>query len=217
VNLGNLIHDRVPDENGNLLPVDLTSGTYDIKDLSSTYGSLAVNALAFDKTLGTRVGVPLPDCCAQGDPDLSPSHIDVSVDGFTTVAGTATNTCNGAIESIMDQLTYWSAVNPAIAQVTTGKVTGVSPGLTAANASGTVAICYGNTLHWENLNLSDPITVRPTITQSSNLWYFNGNPASTAATESANGRRPHKLIVAGHKVADSKKPRVFRVFPSFRA
>jgi hypothetical protein len=42
-------------------------------------------------------------------------------------------------------------------------VTGLSPGFTTANASGTVAICYGNTLHWENLSLSVPVTVGPLI------------------------------------------------------
>jgi hypothetical protein len=112
------------------------------------------------------------------------------VDGFTTVAGTATNTCNGDIESIMDQLTYWSAVNPVIAQVTTGKVTGLSPGFTTANASGTVAICYGNTLHWENLNLSDPVTVQPTVTISGSTYIAmlkSGAQGSDSTTLTATG------------------------------
>jgi hypothetical protein len=145
----------------------------------------------------------------QGDPDLSPGQINVSVDGFTTVAGTATNTCNGDIENISNQLEYWSAVNPVIAQVTTGKVTGLSPGLTAVNASGTVAICYGDTLHWENLNVSDPITVQmptsATILSNTKQTYSNQTWTSCDGSQSAQHQYGYERCVT-YQVMDQESP-----------
>ena len=39
LDLGRLIRDRVPDKNGNTLPSDLTSGTYQFRDLTQSPGS----------------------------------------------------------------------------------------------------------------------------------------------------------------------------------
>ena len=36
VNVGSLIHEQVPDESGNVLPPDLTSGVYSIRDLNDS-------------------------------------------------------------------------------------------------------------------------------------------------------------------------------------
>jgi len=42
INLASLISDRVPDRKGNLLPADLTSGTYDVQQISSAVPSLSL-------------------------------------------------------------------------------------------------------------------------------------------------------------------------------
>ena len=36
VDLGKLIRERIPDKNGNLLPGDLTTGAYQLRDLAET-------------------------------------------------------------------------------------------------------------------------------------------------------------------------------------
>jgi hypothetical protein len=51
LNFADLIHNRVPDRKGHVLPADLTSATYDLQDLSSGPGSLLDGSLLVDNTL----------------------------------------------------------------------------------------------------------------------------------------------------------------------
>ena len=140
---------------------DLTYGTYDVKDLGSGHGSLSVGALVLDKTWGYRAAaVPSPDCCGFSSPLLDLDSAYVDVDGFESIGATATDQCTGQPESIFDSITDWWSGNSAIAQVTKGKATGVSPGTTTANGSGEILECSGNTEYFQQVSPSAPVTVQ---------------------------------------------------------
>jgi len=171
VNFADLIHNRVSDRKGNVLPADLTYGTYDVKDLGSGHGSLSVGALVLDRMWGYRAAVPSPDCCGFGSPllDLDSAYVDVG--GFESIGATATDQCTGQPESIFDSITDWWSGNSAIAQVTKGKATGVSPGTTTANGSGEIVECSGNTEYFQEVAPSAPVTVYGTPDSETTALY----------------------------------------------
>jgi len=55
VDVGKLIREHVPDINGKLLPATVTSGNYEIRDLTNkAIGTLFEGKVVFDKTYGKR-------------------------------------------------------------------------------------------------------------------------------------------------------------------
>jgi len=72
VNLAQIVQKRLPDRNGNTLPVDVGSVTYSLRDLTPAGHSLIANELAVDSTFGPNVSPNCPDCCS--------ADIDVSFD-----------------------------------------------------------------------------------------------------------------------------------------
>jgi hypothetical protein len=90
--------------------------------------SLSVGTVELDRTFGYQAAMPSPDCCGFGSPLLDPSSAAVSVGGVEGLGATATDQCTGDSESIFSEMTDWWSGNPAIAQVSVAKVTGVAPG-----------------------------------------------------------------------------------------
>ena len=53
IDVGKLIREHLPDKNGKTLPADLTSGSYEFRDLTDiAIGSLFEGKLIYDKTYG---------------------------------------------------------------------------------------------------------------------------------------------------------------------
>ena len=68
VNFASLIHNRVPDRKGSLLPADLSFGTYDVQDLSPGLGSLLLGNLALDGTFGFQAQPRIPSAVSPSIP-----------------------------------------------------------------------------------------------------------------------------------------------------
>ena len=164
VNFAELIHNRVSDRKGNVLPADLTYGTYDVWDLGSGHGNLSVGGMALDKTWGYRTVVQSPDCCGFGAPLIDPSAVDLSVGGVETVGVDALDQCTNQEVRVFTDITAWWSGNTAIATVSKGKVTGVLPGYTTVNGSGEILQCFGNTEYMEPVDVQAPINVCPSST-----------------------------------------------------
>jgi hypothetical protein len=59
-----LIHQRVADRKGRVLPADVTSGAYDVEDLNpGQAGNLMDSKLALDHTWGAQAIPDKPSCC----------------------------------------------------------------------------------------------------------------------------------------------------------
>ncbi len=158
VNLAELIRSRVPDGKGNLLPLDVSAVTYDLRDLTAGSHSLMANALAVDSTLGVRVRRNYPRCCPTDAPGWSPGVFDVVIDGTDFGQITGFNSCTGTLGNISGAFfNGWSA-NPAIATVAkTGAVTGVSrasPPPRPAVGSWTTAV-YQSPCRWTPRSMWD--------------------------------------------------------------
>ena len=88
-----LIHNRVVDRHGNPLPADLTSSTFDVRDLTPGGHNLTESSLAIESTLGYQaVPPPCGSCCADTDPFHTPDPGCVIIDGLEdlSVSGAST-------------------------------------------------------------------------------------------------------------------------------
>ena len=169
LNVASLIRNRIADRKGNVLPTDLSFGTYDVQDLSPGLGSLLLGNLALDGTFGFQAHPPdLPLCCVTIDPTWDPDYITFeALSGFgktLPVNVNGYNSCTGTLENIsLDFFSWWSG-NTAVAQVTKQQVKSVGVGTTTGTAEGYVIEGQGSNCVETIVQESAPITVQPTVT-----------------------------------------------------
>jgi len=119
IDVGKLIRERVPDKNGKLLPQDLASGSYALRDLSNKFiGSLYEGKIVYDKTFG-HVTYGCANCCGYSvslalwyDPRGIP---------FQSTSGNGANaydSCSGLWDDVSyDAYGNWTTSNSSIATV----------------------------------------------------------------------------------------------------
>src|SRR5271157_2963770 len=141
VNLGHLIRNRVADRRGNTLPVDVSSVTYDLRDLAPGGRSLVANNLGLNTTLGSQaLPPPCPECCTYDSIGFNPGLVDVGVDVTYGLTIDGNNECNGDETVLTPDFTSWRSGNSSIASVTYAKVKGVAPGVTTGYANGLIEV-----------------------------------------------------------------------------
>ncbi len=93
INLTQLIRNRVADRNGNTLPVDLKTVTYELRDLSPGVGNLHVGGLALDDTFGfSAAPPPCPSCCPLVSIEFDSGFLDLrSVPQTPSVSSASTS------------------------------------------------------------------------------------------------------------------------------
>jgi hypothetical protein len=138
MDIGKLIRENVPDKNGKTLPADLTSGSYEIRDLTNKgIGTLFEGKIIYDKTYG-HVTYGCSECC--GFHSVLPLYNPLAVPDL----GTAANGVHGAdtCTEEWDDVSYamygnWTTANTGIATVDYyGTVTGHSIGSTTSSTFG---------------------------------------------------------------------------------
>ncbi len=208
VNFADLIHNRVPDRNGNVLPPDASAGTYDLQDISGGYGLLQ-GSLALDGVWGGQTQRPPdPECCGQNDTAFDPGQFDFGVLGWgDPLIIDAENSCTGGEENISGLFTDWWSGNTAVATVTKELVTSVAPGFTYANACGEVYQCVENTGTWVKECPVAPVTVISDQITGANIAQDNisitlSGPSGTSGYlrvefTGANGGQPIQSINTG--------------------
>lgn len=138
LNLGDLIHNAVPDKNGKVFPASLTSGTYNLQDLKppkSLAGSLFEGKIIVDKTWG-HLTYGCMQCCGYAPMGLSPSPfgLPVTISGFQNPM--VADLCFGT-EFASGFPTSWFTDSPPIASVVQdGTLTGNAAGNTYNHGSG---------------------------------------------------------------------------------
>jgi hypothetical protein len=159
VNIAELVRNRVPDRNGNTLPVDLGSVTYDLRDLTPGGHGLMVNALAAD---ASHPSGPVPlyaNCCGYDAIGFDPSALDVVFGTSDPLSVDGTDECDGVDQNISADFGDWGSDNSGIAQVARGKVTGMDAGSTSGFANGNVLIGAGGYCAYDPEEETLPITV----------------------------------------------------------
>ncbi len=109
---------------------------------------------------------------------------------------TAQDSCDGGgYVDISDELGDWYSNDNSVAKVTLRNTEGMAPGTTTGWACGAILEGSGTNCAWFPVCASAPVTVVPSISQNTNLWYFGGGipvPSgftlgSTSANLTANG------------------------------
>ena len=171
VDVGELIHEQVPDRNGLLLPSDLTMGSYELQDLTDRgVGNLFEGKVILDKTFG-HVSYGCSTCCGEGTaPWMYWDPIDVAL----ALAGDQdvwdTDFCSGTSGSVLGAIlpSSWDTGNHAIATASNAKITGVAVGSTTNLAQGSLIVggAMSHRCPLADVFPSGPANVTPTVTIS---------------------------------------------------
>ncbi len=144
MDVGKLIREHVPDKNGKTLPADLTSGSYEFRDLTNTgVGTLFEGKVIYDKTYG-HVAYGCALCCGYNKPGTfwyNPLAVPLSFTGSNGV--NAYDNCSGNWYDLSDS--FYNSTSIATVNYY-GTHTGVSVGSTASNTFGTIQQTQDNRL-----------------------------------------------------------------------
>ncbi|HVS87245.1 MAG TPA: hypothetical protein VHF01_03365 [Candidatus Acidoferrum sp.] len=144
IDVGKLIREHVPDKNGKTLPADLSSGSFEFRDLTDIgVGSLFEGKLIYDKTYGhVTYGCSL--CCVYNAPFLAFNPLGIPFTGDSQNGVTAYENCSGIYLDVSNQFLYgWHTGSTAIATVNyMGTHHGAGVGSTTSNTSGYLTHSY---------------------------------------------------------------------------
>ena len=135
LDVGHLIHDQLPDSDGNTLAPDTMIGSYELRDLDhQTVGQLYEGKLVIDKTYG-HAAYGCGTCCGYGIPTLLP-------DPFSGPAGInnidemdSVEQCGGDTVDLADDAYDWNSSNTAVATLPTKTLHTVAIGSATGNAT----------------------------------------------------------------------------------
>jgi hypothetical protein len=194
IDVGQLIRQHLPDKNGRVLPADLSSGSYEYRDLNDHLaGTLFEGKVIFEKTYGhATYGCMV--CCDDALPWLSFNPLGIPFSGGAP-NGVQSRDCNNTPEDVSTNFYYnWSTLNTAIATVgVDGTHTGVAVGSTTSHTYGPLMtqhgrICYNtqqNASGGDNVN-AVPVNFHQTSTSDGG----NGDLHFTYAWDSSSGHLP---------------------------
>src|SRR6516165_1611258 len=147
IDVGKLIREHVPDRNGKTLPADLTSGSYEFRDLTNIgVGTLFEGKVIYDKTYG-HVAYGCGTCCGYYQPKFFYDPLLVPVGSTGGNGVTALDQCTQKYDDVSTEFYgNWSSANTAIVTVDYyGTHSAVSVGSTTSSTSGWLTH-YGHTL-----------------------------------------------------------------------
>jgi hypothetical protein len=143
IDVGKLIREQVPDKNGKFLPQDLTSGSYQLRDLSDKFiGSLYEGKIVYDKTFG-HVTYGCANCCGYSlSLALWYNPLGIPFQGTSGNGANAYDTCSGLYDDVSDAAYgNWTTWNSSIATVDYyGTHTGRGVGSTTSSTSALLQI-----------------------------------------------------------------------------
>lgn len=141
VDIGQLIQNQTPDKNGSTMPAGLTSGAYQLREISEPQQVLLYEGKVItDKTFGHATYGCMMCCGFGGDagaPYLVEDPTGVGVAETTGVNVYAANACTGGPQAITNYFPAWVSGSPSILTAQPYSVTGVSIGSTSITANAT--------------------------------------------------------------------------------
>lgn len=170
VDVGELIRNGIPDKDGNVLPADLTTSAYSLRDVSAKPSpSLCEGKLITDKTYGhATYGCMV--CCGYYGFALTPAEVWAELNGFENFDVEGVAHCGGGMQLLDDYATSWTSGDTSIMTVQPRTANGVGIGST--------------TLHVELSNIEEgPIRDGQTCPFSNYPVQGPGNVASVAVTK----------------------------------
>jgi hypothetical protein len=221
IDIGKLIREHLPDKNGNTLPENLTSGSFEWQDLTNKgIGTLFEGKVIYDKTYG-HVAYGCGVCCGYKSGSVlvwyDPLGVPLSLYGNDGV--NATDSCSLQIQDVSDSFYgYWAAANTAIATVDNyGTHHGASVGSTTSSTYGQLQMYYrswscpiradspGGGVNVMKLSCSSAtrgssttcsVTNAPTGATFSN-WSFKDSNNNTVTSNTTNSSWAGKMVTGG--------------------
>jgi hypothetical protein len=195
VDIGALISQQVPDKNGKTLPANLTSGTFEWRDLTNKgIGALFEGKIVYDKTYGHATYGCATCCGYYGLASLNFNPLGIPL---LSTSGNGVGVMDSCDSQFTDVSSYfwgnWTTGNTRIATVNTyGTHTGVAVGTTSSNTFSYLE-AEGRQAPACPIKFFSPSggdNVMPTISGPNTVWYFAGqNPSgyATSITLSSSG------------------------------
>ncbi len=115
IDLGHVVHDQVPDSDGNPLPLDTMSGSYELRDLDhATVGQLYEGKLVIDKTYG-HAAYGCGSCCGYSGVVFDPTTFGAppGIDNSDFIH--ANDTCSGTVDDVTGSAYNWGSNNTSVA------------------------------------------------------------------------------------------------------
>jgi hypothetical protein len=147
IDIGKLIREHVADKNGKTLPADLTSGSYEFRDLTNTgVGTLFEGKVIYDKTYG-HVAYGCAQCCGYQRPTLFYDPLGIPFQGTSPNGVTSYEVCSASYLDISSNFyNNWSTVSTTIATADYyGTHTGHAVGSTNSSTWANLLIAGGHT------------------------------------------------------------------------
>ncbi|HEX8814185.1 MAG TPA: D-Ala-D-Ala carboxypeptidase family metallohydrolase [Terriglobales bacterium] len=185
VNFGDLIHNRIPDRNGRMLPADLASGAYELRDLNPGSGSQLIGgALALDLSVGRHAQPFILRCCGYGDPDVNPYEVVAPPNDDIPIYVESLD-CNGNLVNVSSSFGTWRSGDDSIAQVTYTNVHTVAEGGTDAFASGELPVGNGSYCTVEPFQVEAPANVCASTAEAALVGEYVSNVILDVANNNA--------------------------------
>jgi hypothetical protein len=144
LDLGKIIRGQLPDRKGATFPVDLTSGTYDIRQVKGAGNpSLFEGKIIVDKTYG-HLTYGCVGCCGYQAVAYNPNPYAGGVGDRTGNTILAEGTCTNGWDDVTYAAYNWSSTNPPVATVANAYTSLLTVG--TSTGSGTVNLLWGNRL-----------------------------------------------------------------------
>ena len=130
IDFGKLIRGQIPDKDGHVLPPDLTSGAYRLRDLADpAAGSLYEGKVIVDKTHG-HAAYGCMICCGPEEPSMQYDPINLIIFLYEYQQVNASNSCGGGVQIVTGDFPTWWTDNTSIATANRNKITGAGAGST---------------------------------------------------------------------------------------
>jgi hypothetical protein len=194
IDVGKLIRQNVPDKNGKTLPKDLTSGSYEFRDLTNTgIGTLFEGKVIYDKTYG-HVTYGCATCCGYNAAELFFNPLVIPLPGPPGDSGVwGYSVCDQQYEDVSSNFNYnWSTADTNVVTVDCcGVHTPRAVGGTTSSTSGSLE----STAHYpicpaKNFLPNGGDTVQPVITSYSPNWGQVGTSVPVSINGTGFGSSP---------------------------
>ena len=214
VDFGKLIHNQIADRSGHVLPANLASGAYRLRDLNDNpTGSLYEGKVITDTTFG-NVTYGCMICCGPDSPFMIYDPIDIPIDGFGDQGVQAINSCSNRLVTITGDFPTWWTDNASVATANGYQINGVAVGSTNNNALsinmywGPKEDSGGEACPVSQAQPVGPVNVKPTISGSSTVWFFgnltvSGYTTSLQLTSSGGSSTTWNITAGGDKITVS--------------
>jgi hypothetical protein len=134
LDVGHLVHDQVADSDGNTLPPDTMTGSYELRDLDHAYvGQLYEGKLVVDKTYG-HAAYGCGNCCGYNPPYFGTDPFTGLPDFNFTESVDSLEACGGGIVDVTGIGYDWKSSNTAVATLPNKVLHTVAVGNTTGQA-----------------------------------------------------------------------------------